>query len=321
VVEEPVTAGTPIAARERAMAAWSEESHDWITAFFEKADGEGRFREDSWERPGGGGGWSRVLTDGDTFEKVGVNRSVVHGALTDDLARRLLLRDDSQGRFFATGVSVVCHPRSPLIPIVHLNVRYFHLSTGDDAPLKAWFGGGIDLTPTYPDPEDARHFHRTLKGMCDEFEAGRYDRFKDQCDRYFVNHHRGGEARGVGGIFFDHLAVDADTTPEESEHRRFTDAVARVVGRAYGPLVDRHRDEPWGEREKNLQLIRRGRYVEFNLVHDRGTRFGLDTGARIESVLMSLPPLAAWPYDPQFEEGSIEDRLVRMLAPRDWAAD
>lgn len=315
-----MTANT-IVAREQAMSAWSEENHDWITSFFESADGEGRFREDSWERPGGGGGWSRVLTDGDTFEKVGVNRSVVHGGLTDELAQRLLLSDASQGRFFATGVSVVCHPRSPRIPIVHLNVRYFHVSTEEEALATAWFGGGIDLTPTYPAPEDARHFHRALKDMCDGFEAGRYQRYKDQCDGYFVNHHRGGEARGVGGIFFDHLAVDAATAPERSDHRRFTDAVARVVGPAYGALVDRHRDEPWGEREKKLQLIRRGRYVEFNLVHDRGTRFGLETNARIESVLMSLPPVAAWPYDPQFEDGSMEHRLMQMLAPRDWAED
>lgn len=300
------------------MSRWSEGVHDWMSSFFERADGGGRLEEDRWERPGGGGGWTRVMTEGTTFEKVGVNRSVVHGALSQDLADRLLLTDADRGRFFATGVSVVCHPRSPRIPIVHLNVRYFHVDSGTGVE-RSWFGGGIDLTPTYPDPADARHFHRVLRDTCDAFDENRYAGYKAECDAYFVNRHRSDEPRGVGGVFFDHLAVEPGHAPERSEPRRFVDAIAHAMEPAYGPLVERHRDDDWGPRERKLQLLRRGRYVEFNLVHDRGTRFGLETSARIESVLMSLPPTASWPYDPQFEAGSIEDRLHQMLVPRDWA--
>jgi len=300
------------------MERWSQSIHDRITCFFESADRGGTFQEDLWQRPGGGGGWSRVMTEGSTFEKVGVNRSVVHGALSPELSQRLLVPDVRGGRFFATGVSVVCHPRSPRIPIVHQNVRYFRVSGPDGSTITQWYGGGIDLTPTYPEPADARHFHRALKKVCETFEPGLYEAYKQQCDEYFVNHHRGGEARGIGGVFFDHLGA-AGSRMEIQTARKFVDAIAAVVEPAYGPLVDWHRNEAWTERERNLQLIRRGRYVEFNLVHDRGTRFGLETSARIESVLMSLPPVSAWPYDPHFEAGSVEARLMEMLEPRDWA--
>jgi coproporphyrinogen III oxidase len=300
------------------MSAWSEGIHDALTDFFTTADAGGRFSEDVWERPGGGGGWSRVLTDGRSFEKVGVNRSVVHGRLSEQLAKRLLLSGHPDATFFATGVSIVCHPHSPRVPIVHQNVRYFSVHDEDGTTLTEWFGGGIDLTPTYPEPDDAVHFHRVLKTTCAPHGDDLYARYKEECDAYFVNHHRGGEARGIGGVFFDHLGTP-DSGMGIDAARRFTDSIAGVMPHAYGPLVERHRDEAWSEREKQLQLFRRGRYVEFNLVHDRGTRFGLETSARIESVLMSLPPVASWPYDPTFAPGSIEDRLMEMLKPREWA--
>ncbi len=300
------------------MSAWSARIHDELTAFFEAADDGGRFREDVWERPGGGGGWTRVMAEGRTFEQVGVNRSVVHGALGRELAQRLLLAEGSGGTFFATGVSIVCHPHSPRVPIVHQNVRYFAVHDEEGTAAAEWFGGGIDLTPTYPEPDDAVHFHTVLRDACAPFGAEVYPRYKKECDEYFVNHHRDGEARGIGGVFFDHLGAPASGMDVE-QARAFADAIARTMPDAYGPLVERRRNEPWGEREKRLQLFRRGRYVEFNLVHDRGTRFGLDTSARIESVLMSLPPMATWTYDPTFDPGSIEARLMEMLVPRAWA--
>lgn len=302
--------------RERA-AQWIAGVHDHLTDFFERADGGGRFREDRWERPGGGGGVSRVLS-GATFEKVGVNRSVVEGDLTPAVAERLGGRAGDGARFFATGVSTVAHPRSPLVPTVHLNVRYFELAAEDGEVIDAWFGGGTDLTPTYPTPEDAAHFHRVLRTVCARHGAGFHDRFKEWCDRYFANTHRAGEARGVGGIFFDHLRpAEEGLSPEAL--MAFADEVGRVLPLAYGPIVERRRDAPYGDRERAFQLFRRGRYVEFNLLHDRGTIFGLRTDARVESVLMSLPPLAAWDYAPTWEAGSFEAELMEMLQPRDWA--
>lgn len=305
------------------VTLWMQFLHDAITDFFAERDGRGDFREDAWSRPGGGGGISRVLTDGRTFEKVGVNRSVVDGRIPGDLARRLGSRrveTNADVAFFATGVSVVCHPVSPKIPILHMNVRYFELEDADGSPLDCWFGGGLDLTPTYPHPEDAVHFHRALQRTCTRHAPGYYDRFKEWCDRYFVNEHRSRENRGIGGIFFDNLN-DADASGLDNEAVfSFVRDVGLSLRTAYGPIVDRRRSEPWGEREKAFQLVRRGRYVEFNLVHDRGTRFGLQTGARIESVLMSLPPLARWGYCLEYEPGSFEDRLESMLEPRDWAA-
>ncbi|HYC32189.1 MAG TPA: oxygen-dependent coproporphyrinogen oxidase [Gemmatimonadales bacterium] len=298
------------------------EMHDDVTRFFTELDGRGEFREDRWERPGGGGGVSRVLTDGGAFEKAGVNRSIVEGTLPAGAAQRFGSRMAPEGEtgFFAAGVSLVVHPASPMVPTVHLNVRYLEIIGPGGETLDAWFGGGTDLTPTYPHPEDAAHFHRTLKALCERTHPAWYGRFKTWCDHYFVNPHRGDERRGIGGIFFDHLRP-GESDVDVAGIVRFWLEVGRSLPAAYGPIVGRRRGESWGERERRFQLFRRGRYVEFNLVHDRGTLFGLQTGARIESVLMSLPPLAAWPYAPEWPAGSFEAKLMAMLEPRDWAAE
>ncbi len=312
------------AARQAAISTWIAELHDDLTGFFEGLDGAARFREDPWDRDGGGGGLSRVLTDGALFEKAGVNRSVVHGILPESAAARLGARHDGPGTlaFFASGVSLVVHPRSPMVPTLHENVRWFELSDLDGNVVDAWFGGGIDLTPYQPFPEDARDFHRALGALCDAHGPGLYPAYKAWCDRYFVNTHRGHEARGVGGVFFDHLRPgDADPGLAFEALWAFVRDVGRAPHACYAPIVARRRDLPYGERERRFQLFRRGRYVEFNLLHDRGTLFGLQTSARIESVLMSLPPLAAWEYAPQFEDGSPEARLQQMLRPRDWRGD
>jgi coproporphyrinogen III oxidase len=295
--------------------------HDETTAWFTQLDDGGEFREDRWSRPGGGGGVSRVLTDGRTFEKAGINRSVVEGTVPGPAAQRLGAQTGGVegARFFVTGMSLVVHPRNPMVPTVHLNVRYFEITDPEGAPLDRWFGGGTDLTPTWPHRDDPVHFHRALAAMCGRHHSGFYPRFKSWCDHYFVNLHRNDERRGVGGIFFDHLRP-GEAGLEADALLAFVLDVGRVLPEAYGPLVRRHRDEPYGERERRLQLLRRGRYVEFNLVHDRGTLFGLQTQARIESVLMSLPPLAAWEYAPEFAPGSPEAELMAMLEPRDWTA-
>ena len=311
--------GPPV--RER-MAAEMERLHDEATAFFERLDGGGGFREDRWSRPGGGGGVARVLTDGATFEKAGVNRSAVSGALLPGAAARLGARvpGGEETMFYATGVSLVVHPWSPKIPTVHLNVRYFELTDLAGVPLDAWLGGGTDLTPTYPYPEDAAHFHRALKAVCDRHHPSFYGRFKSWCDHYFVNTHRNDERRGIGGIFFDNLR-DGESGLGLDGLVSFVLDVGAALPAAYEPIVRRRRDEAYGERERRLQLARRGRYVEFNLVHDRGTVFGLQTGARIESVLMSLPPLAAWDSAPGYAPGTFEAELIAMLEPRDWAGE
>jgi coproporphyrinogen III oxidase len=297
-----------------------EGLHDEITDFLTRLDGGGSFREDHWERPGGGGGVSRVLSEGTTFEKVGVNRSLVQGALEPHLAQKIGARPTALEplSFFATGVSLVAHPRSPMVPTLHLNVRYFEIIRAMGESVDAWFGGGTDLTPTYPFPEDAAQFHRTLKTICDRNHETFYPRFKNWCDHYFVNTHRAEERRGVGGIFFDHLR-SGEGGLDLHQLFDFVSSVAGVLSEAYAPIVERRKSLPYGERERRFQLVRRGRYAEFNLLHDRGTLFGLQTGARIESVLMSLPPLAAWDYSPVYQPGSFEAELLEMLEPRDWA--
>jgi coproporphyrinogen III oxidase len=310
---------TPI--RER-VAAELERLHDETTTFFTRLDGGGCFREDRWDRPGGGGGVARVLTEGSTFEKAGINRSAVSGVLPAAAAQRLggRVAADGETLFYASGVSLVVHPRSPMVATVHLNVRYFDLTDQDGRRLDAWIGGGTDLTPTYPFPEDATHFHRALKAVCDRHHHGFYPRFKSWCDHYFVNTHRGDERRGVGGIFFDNLR-EGESGLSLEQLIPFLLDVGGSLPAAYRPIVDRRRALPYGERERRFQLLRRGRYVEFNLVHDRGTVFGLQTNARIESVLMSLPPLAAWEYAPEYEPGSFEAKLMAMLEPRDWVGE
>jgi coproporphyrinogen III oxidase len=280
---------------------------DEITSTLEVLDGSGtKFFEDNWQRPGGGGGRSRILADGDIFEKAGVNFSAVYGDSPDSL------KGHTPGlQFFATGVSLVLHPHSPKIPTVHANFRYFEQSNGD-----AWFGGGMDLTPFYLDEEDATHFHTTNKLACDKHDLTYYPKFKQWCDEYFFIKHRG-ETRGIGGIFFDHLGG--------TEHQRenifaFWQDASHAFLPAYVPIAERHRTESFSEEEKRWQLLRRGRYVEFNLVYDRGTRFGLETNGRIESILMSLPTLARWEYDHHPLVGSPEETLVNVLrTPREWA--
>lgn len=301
------------------VSSWVERVHDQMTDFFTTLDCGGAFREDRWERPGGGGGVSRVLSEGVTFEKAGVNRSMVEGTLEPNLAQRIGARVVMEPlSFFAAGMSLVAHPRSPMVPTVHLNVRYFEIARPSGETTDAWFGGGTDLTPTYPFPDDAAHFHRALKGLCDRHHPTFYPRFKSWCDHYFVNAHRGEERRGIGGIFFDHLRAEESGLALEQLFE-FVSDVAGALPAAYAPIVDRRRDFSYGERERRFQLVRRGRYAEFNLVHDRGTLFGLQTGARIESVLMSLPPLAAWDYSPEYPPGSFEAELLAMLEPREWA--
>lgn len=301
------------------VASLIESLHDDATRFFSELDGGRAFREDAWQRPGGGGGVTRMLIDGDVFEKCGVNRSAVEGVMPAPMAQRLGARTVGEGEagFFVAGLSIVAHPRNPKVPTVHLNVRSFEISGPDGSRVDAWLGGGTDLTPTYPQAEDAIHFHRTLKAIADRHHSSFYPRFKVWCDNYFVNLHRGEERRGVGGIFFDHLR-EGDSGLDRRGLFDFLVDVGRALPAAYGPIVRRRKDESYGERERRFQLARRGRYVEFNLVHDRGTLFGLQTNARIESVLMSLPPLAAWEYAPTYEPGSFEADLLAMLEPRDW---
>ena len=300
------------------VTAGIERLHDDATELFTRLDQGGEFREDRWERPGGGGGVTRVLSEGATFEKIGVNRSAVEGTLVPQLAQRIGARTVlDAARFFVTGLSLVAHPRSPMVPTVHLNVRYFEITGPSGEPGDAWFGGGTDLTPTYPYPEDAVHFHTTLKSACSRHDSDFYSRFKTWCDHYFVNPHRGDERRGVGGIFFDHLR-SGESGLGLDRLFAFVTEIGSILPSAYAPIVDRRRATPYGERERRFQLARRGRYVEFNLVHDRGTLFGLQTGARIESVLMSLPPQASWEYDPVYPPGSFESQLMGMLEPRDW---
>jgi coproporphyrinogen III oxidase len=284
---------------------------DAIVAALEALDG-GAFRRDTWTRAEGGGGVSRLIEDGALFERGGVNFSHVTGASLPPSASAG--RPELAGRAFeAMGVSLVLHPRNPYVPTVHMNVRSF-VATKEGAPPVWWFGGGMDLTPYYGFEDDAAHFHLTCKAALAPFGPDLHARFKDWCDRYFFLKHRG-EPRGVGGIFFDDLsAPDFDTcfALTRSVGDRFIDA--------YRPIIERRRDLPYGERERDFQAYRRGRYVEFNLVYDRGTLFGLQSGGRAESILMSLPPIVRWRYDWKPAPGTPEARLYEVfLVPRDWA--
>ncbi|MBS0376710.1 MAG: oxygen-dependent coproporphyrinogen oxidase [Proteobacteria bacterium] len=302
------------------MHAGKAEVRDYLTglqerlcATLERVDGGARFRRDAWQRPGGGGGESRVLRHGELLEQGGVGFSHVMGEGLPPSATQA--RPELAGASFeAMGVSLVFHPLNPYVPTTHMNVRFF-IAEKDGAPAAWWFGGGFDLTPFYPYDEDARHWHEAARAACAPFGADVYPRYKDWCDRYFYLKHRG-ETRGVGGIFFDDLNA-------WGFERSF--AFLRAVGDAflgaYLPIVERRRATPYGERERQFQLYRRGRYVEFNLVYDRGTTFGLQSGGRTESILMSLPPLVRFEYDWHAEEGSAEERLTRdYLRPRDWLA-
>jgi coproporphyrinogen III oxidase len=294
----------PHEALRAAMADLVRGLQEDVCAELERLDGAGRFSRDAWERPGGGGGLARVLEGGALLERAGVNVSEVHGALDPAFAGAL----GGEGTdFAAVGLSVILHPLSPMVPTAHMNVRL--VARGE----KAWFGGGADMTPYYLFEEDAAHFHRTLRAACDPHDPAWYHRFKKACDDYFFLPHRG-EHRGVGGLFFE------DPDPDLWRGLALAGDVARAFLPAWRPVAERRRGLPWGDRERAWQEIRRGRYVEFNLLHDRGTVFGLRTGGRVESILMSLPPRVRWAYDHRPEPGSPEERLLAVLrAPRDWA--
>jgi len=284
-----------------------------IVAELEAIDGKGQFLKDAWQRPEGGGGESRVLADGAVFEKAGVNFSHVFGNELPPSATKT--RPDLAGQGFeAMGVSLVLHPRNPYVPTTHANFRLFTAGSGDEPVW--WFGGGFDLTPYYPFLEDVVEWHETARAACAEFGDDYYPRFKKWCDEYFFLKHRG-ETRGVGGLFFDDFN-------ELGFERSF--AFVRTVGdsfmQAYGPIVRRRQQHPYGDRQRDFQLYRRGRYVEFNLIYDRGTVFGLQSGGRTESILMSLPPLVRWEYDWKPEADSPEAKLYDdYLKPRDWLGD
>ncbi|MCB0559107.1 MAG: oxygen-dependent coproporphyrinogen oxidase [Lewinellaceae bacterium] len=293
---------------------WFQGLQDEICTQLEAADGKGQFREDAWRRPEGGGGRTRIL-EGRHIAKGGVNFSAVHGPMPEKISRALGI---STGDFLATGVSIVLHPANPMVPVIHMNVRYFEVQPAGNPEGEPiwWFGGGIDLTPHYIDTEDARFFHQQLKKVCDAHHPDYYAHFKQWADDYFYLKHRR-ETRGVGGIFFDRLNEEGGF----SKAARF--AFVQEVGRAFSPLyihfLEKHREASYGERELAWQGLRRGRYVEFNLVWDKGTKFGLDTEGRTESILMSLPPVANWAYDYHPEEGTPEARTLSLLRKGiDW---
>lgn len=290
------------------ITEWFSELQNTICRNLEKLDGKGIFREDHWQRQGGGGGRTRILEAGNIIEKGGVNFSAVHGKMPDRLARSQNLPDSD---FYATGISIVLHPVSPMIPIIHMNTRYFEMKSGEQ-----WFGGGIDLTPHYIGDKDAVFFHRQLKSICDRFDKKYYDRFKKWADDYFYIKHRN-ETRGIGGIFFDHLF--SEDPHQMKKIFEFTRDVGESFFPIYDHLVKNNLEVKYGESELKWQKIRRGRYVEFNLVYDRGTRFGLETSGRTESILMSLPQEAAWIYNHEPEKGSDEyETLKKLKKGIDW---
>lgn len=316
--ESGVTETSPLRLR---MEEFIKEQQTEIVRELEKIDGR-NFRTDTWRRETGGGGISCVLQDGNVFEKAGVNISVVYGNLPRPAIDKMRVNHkaidpnvDSLD-FFAAGLSMVLHPNNPMAPTVHLNYRYFETSNPDGTSNTWWFGGGTDLTPSYLFDEDVVHFHKTIKDSCDKHDKEYYPRFKKWCDKYFYIKHRG-ETRGVGGIFFD----DLDEHEKDQENTfAFVQSCLKSFLPSYVPIIEKRKNMPFTEKEKEWQQIRRGRYVEFNLVHDRGTAFGLNTpSARVESILMSLPLTAKWRYMHEPDEGSWEQRLVNVLKePKEW---
>jgi coproporphyrinogen III oxidase len=291
------------------IAKWLQNLQSHICNELEKADGASAFTVEEWQRPEGGGGISRVIQNGAVIEKGGVNFSAVHGdapAFLFNEKEHSTQKEQSKNlTFYATGVSIVIHPKSPMVPIIHMNIRYFEMSNG-----VYWLGGGIDLTPHYVNANDAVFFHRALKDVCDKHHSNYYADFKKWADDYFFITHRN-ETRGIGGIFFDRL--------NQSEEMSFEKNLAfwKDVGAAFAPvyveLINRNKNLPFTEKQKEWQLVRRSRYVEFNLVYDKGTKFGLETNGRIESILMSLPPLAAWHYNYKVLPGSEEEKTLSLL--------
>jgi coproporphyrinogen III oxidase len=285
-----------------------QQMQDYICDKIAVADGTGYFEEDKWIRPEGGGGRTRIFRNGEIIEKAGIAFSAVHGPTPKKILEKLGL---AEADFFATGVSIVIHPKSPMVPIIHMNIRYFEMENGFH-----WFGGGIDLTPHYIVPEDAAYFHQKLKTTCDEFDAAYYDRFKSWADDYFFINHRN-ETRGIGGIFYDRLEATSDAHFENL--LEFSLALGRLFPEVYGHFMRRNSAIQFGEKEKSWQNLRRGRYVEFNLVWDAGTKFGLDTNGRTESILMSMPPVANWEYMFEPEENSPEEFTLEHLKKGiDW---
>ncbi|AMQ57616.1 oxygen-dependent coproporphyrinogen oxidase [Algoriphagus sanaruensis] len=285
-----------------------KQIQDHICQQLELADGQGKFSEDAWSRADGGGGRTRIFSGGKIIEKGGVAFSAVHGPTPDKILQKLGLE---KGDFFATGVSIVLHPFSPMVPIIHMNIRYFEMEDGTH-----WFGGGIDLTPHYIDLEDAQYFHEQVKSTCDQFDTSYYPKFKAWADDYFYIRHRN-ETRGIGGIFYDRLSAKSDQ--EFDKILDFSLAIGRLFPQVYGYFMKKNSIIPYGEIEKSWQNLRRGRYVEFNLVWDAGTKFGLDTNGRTESILMSMPPLAEWTYMHQPSEGSNEAKTLSFLKKGiDW---
>ena len=290
-----------------------ENLQDIITSQLEAIDGSTSFEEDLWEREEGGGGRTRVIENGAVFEKGGVNISAVHGALPETMQNYFNVQDCD---FFACGISLVLHPKSPMIPTVHANFRYFEMYNKQGQIIDQWFGGGQDLTPYYLFEEDAKHFHAVSKAACDPFGDQLYHDYKLNCDNYFWNSHRK-EARGIGGLFFDYLKPTTERRIEDIY--AFVTSVGNSFLDTYVPIVEKRKHLTYTQDQRNWQEIRRGRYVEFNLVHDKGTLFGLKTNGRIESILMSLPPHVQWQYNYQPKSGSLEEDLVKVLqTPRDW---
>lgn len=295
------------------FVSYIKNLQDQITSKLEAIDGKATFKEDLWKRAEGGGGRTRVIENGNVIEKGGVNISEVHGPLAPAMQQYFNVGDVD---FFACGLSLVIHPKNPYAPTVHANWRYFEMLDKAGNLVDSWFGGGQDLTPYYLFEEDAQHFHQTCKTACDKHDPEFYPQYKMRCDEYFYNAHRG-EARGLGGLFFDYLKATNDRSMQDWYN--FVTEVGDSFLTAYAPILEKRKDLAYGEKERNWQEVRRGRYVEFNLVHDKGTLFGLKTNGRIESILMSLPPAVQWRYDHHPEPGSPEAKLVAVLEnPKDW---
>ncbi len=290
-----------------------QQLQDTITHKLEEVDGEAKFRQDQWERPEGGGGRTRVIENGNVFEKGGVNISAVHGELPKSMQTYFGVNDAD---FFACGLSLVIHPKNPFVPTVHANWRYFEMYDKQGNIVDQWFGGGQDLTPYYLFEEDAKHFHSICKKACDAHDPDFYAQYKKRCDEYFFNTHRN-EARGIGGLFFDYLKKNERMAMPD--WYSFVTEVGNSFLEAYIPIVTKRKTLKYDQEQRNWQEIRRGRYVEFNLVHDKGTLFGLRTNGRIESILMSLPPHVQWQYDHHPKPGSKEEKLLNVLKnPKEW---
>lgn len=291
-----------------------ENLQNRICKALEEADGKVGFIEEKWQRKDGGGGKTRVIANGNVFEKGGVNTSVVFGEVTDPMRKQLKIDGD---KWFACGLSLVIHPLNPFVPTVHCNYRMFELYNEKEVVIDRWFGGGTDLTPYYLFEEDAKHFHQVYKNICDEFDVSFYPSFKKECDNYFVNTHRNNERRGIGGIFYDYQR------PDEKHDVNFWVNFGKACGNAfipsYIPIVEKRKNCSFTDENKHWQEIRRGRYVEFNLIHDRGTLFGLKTNGRTESILMSLPPTVRFEYNYQPLPGSEEEKMQKAcLELREW---